>query len=63
MLYLLVVALIALLFIGLIYWVVSQIFPPPIPAIVAGILVLILLLWIVSGIDWHDTSNAAIARL
>lgn len=62
MLELLLLVLIGLLFIGLVYWIATLILPPPIPAIVAAVLTLIVLIWLIGGVDL-DSSRAAVLRL
>lgn len=60
MLELLLLVVIGLLFIGLVYWIASLILPPPIPAIVAAVLALILLIWIIGGVDLNDSRHAVL---
>lgn len=48
---LLIGLLVFILVLGLVYWVAAQVLPPPFPAVVLIIGVIVLLLWLVGGVD------------
>ena len=48
---LLVFLLVFILILGLVYWVAAQVLPPPFPAVILIIGVIVLLLWLVGSAD------------